>query len=151
MPLQRSHLAKIGGTDAKDVARNIVKFVFTKELGKKFSWCGMRGNIAIKISNVGKAMLGKYNNYNHYFLLGFNLIFLIVMFFIALEGASRCKSVYVEDAVAIKAFSDWFRHCSDKPKSSSGSKQTNAENDSGRGSTSSRISAHSSHRGSRHT
>ena len=36
--------------------------------------------------------------------------------FIFTVGAVNCKSSYVEDAVAIKVFRDWLRHCKDKPK-----------------------------------
>ena len=33
-----------------------------------------------------------------------------------LGGATACRSVYVEDSAAIKAFGNWLRHCGDKPR-----------------------------------
>ena len=45
-----------------------------------------------------------------------NICYSICLFLFTSGGATRCRSVYVEDAAAIDAFTDWFRHCSDKPK-----------------------------------
>ena len=33
-----------------------------------------------------------------------------------LGGVTACRSIYVEDSAAIKAFGNWLRHCGDKPR-----------------------------------
>ena len=58
MKLQKNRLSKLGGLDAKAVAKNIIAFVFTKEAGKFFSWDGKKGNSKLKDTPIGKAMLG---------------------------------------------------------------------------------------------
>ena len=57
-------MAKIGGLHPRNVAFNIAKFVFTKEFGKKVSWWGRKGNIPLKETPIGLAMLGKKKKKN---------------------------------------------------------------------------------------
>ena len=70
-----------------------------------------KGNIPLKDTPIGLAMLGTKKNH-----FSPNICYSICLFLFTSGGATRCRSVYVEDAAAIDAFTDWFRHCSDKPK-----------------------------------
>ena len=55
---QKKRLSKIGGENARNLARNIMKYVFTNQVGRKFTWYGLKGNVRVKDTPIGDSVLG---------------------------------------------------------------------------------------------
>lgn len=55
-------LESIGGDTAGNVSRSIMRRVLDKELGKKFSWDGKKGNHPLGSSLLGETILGSYTS-----------------------------------------------------------------------------------------
>nr|CAH0109681.1 unnamed protein product [Daphnia galeata] len=82
------HLTAIGGSNPGVIVRSIARRLLTKELGKSFSWCGLKGNRELKITNIGKLIIA--------------------------AGKRQTPRITESDVKLIMI--DMLRHCKDKPR-----------------------------------